>query len=220
MRGDRVCKTQIVTKWFNCTGSQITKTTRNAPVLLLRRREARTTQRGLILLILILFCNGVSKSLNLTLELIQWKCNRITHSCTQKARYPSWLCIVASLRCDLRPSLLVNFGHGRQAKGVVLVGGCVPVVVQIMRSLLAEWQCYAARCQYGHWILPRPSRNQTLAHGRASTLIPFLLSSLLFNFQIENWKIILLKPSKFLFFISVLINSLIFLRSHRFLRFL
>ena len=219
MRGDRVCKTQIVTKWFNCTGSQITKTTRNAP-LLLRRREARTTQRGLILLILILFCNGVSKSLNLTLELIQWKCNRITHSCTQKARYPSWLCIVASLRCDLRPSLLVNFGHGRQAKGVVLVGGCVPVVVQIMRSLLAEWQCYAARCQSGHWILPRPSRNQTLAHGRASTLIPFLLSSLLFNFQIENWKMILLKPSKFLFSISVLINSLIFLRSHRFLRFL
>ena len=168
MRGDRVCKTQIVTKWFNCTGSQITKTTLNAP-LLLRRREARTTQRGLILLILILFCNGVSKSLNLTLELIQWKCNRITHSCTQKAV----LTVRAMLlRCDLRPKLLVNFGHGRQAKGVVLVGGCVPVVVQIMRSLLAEWQCYAARCQYGHWILPCPSRNQTLAHGRASTLSP------------------------------------------------
>ena len=203
MRGDRVCKTQIVTKWFNCTGSQITKTTRNAP-LLLRRREARTTQRGLILLILILFCNGVSKSLNLTLELIQWKCNRITHSCTQKAV----LTVRAMLlRCDLRPSLLVNFGHGRQAKGVVLVGGCVPVVVQIMRSLLAEWQCYAARCQYGHWILPCPSRNQTLAHGRTSTLSSSSL--LLFKFQNYTFEAFLI----FIPSISVLISSLFFLHS-------
>ena len=81
--------------------------------------EARTTQRGLILLILILFCNGVSKSLNLTLELIQWKCNRITHS-HSRAWYPSWLCIVASLRPKAQGLIYwstLDMADGRRAGG-------------------------------------------------------------------------------------------------------